>query len=95
MNFTDAQIQTLEKELEILKKKKREEDFPVPLRKRIFKGDLYTWVKTPDGPTYVVENKENLEKIELRRLFTKEIALTCTALELLNPKRFRFDGTLK
>jgi hypothetical protein len=65
-----------------------------PMRKRIFKGDLYTWVKTPDGPTFVVENKENLEKIELRRLFTKEIALTCTALELLDPERFRFDGTL-
>jgi hypothetical protein len=32
MNFTDAQIRTLEKELEKLKKKKREEDFPVPLK---------------------------------------------------------------
>ena len=64
------------------------------MRKRIQKGDLYTWVKAPNGPTYVVENKENLERIELRGLFREPIALICTASELLDPKRFRFDGTL-
>jgi hypothetical protein len=58
------------------------------------KGDLYTWVGTPGGHTYVIEDSSDYYNVKLRELFRDEISLTCTELELLDPKKFRFDGTL-
>ena len=76
MNTTDAQIRTLEKELKILKKKKIEEDFPVPLKNPDFNNLielLATIIKEIDEDDEDYDNSHWVYESALEAVYGKTI----------------------